>query len=344
MFSINRSALIIKPKPALHQWLDRIYPDAPPFTPSSNPHDNAEVYLLPDFIDISETIDWLQSNLEYFFENQLYGYCTDPELWPRKRDWKTFNQFFKFSIQSIVHDTLDTPIERTSLHDEEQEEISEELLQEFQDYVENEQEDPGLPLQFNVSLQHAKTPTWRRLQIGENATFMELHMVLQIAFGFKNAHLHEFRLSDRRIGLVLEDDDEDMGLEDGENIRLSDLHFQPGDTFTYLYDFGDSWTFTVEVEPVKRVSTQLPVVLAGRTAGPPEDVGGVVGLEMLEIALHHPEHPQHQDFREQFGLNDSRRDEESQYYYHPKQWSKEEINEVLSSLPLIKFMQDRGMF
>lgn len=47
-------------------------------------------------------------------------------------------------------------------------------------------------LQFKISLKHSKPPIWRRVQIPSDSTFEDLHLIIQIAMGWCDEHLHDF--------------------------------------------------------------------------------------------------------------------------------------------------------
>ena len=68
-------------------------------------------------------------------------------------------------------------------------------------------------------------------------------------------------------------------------------------SFTYEYDFGDSWNHQIEVEAVEMVPQALKVAvcLVGQRACPPEDCGGVSGFAEFLGAIGDPDHDEHQD-------------------------------------------------
>ncbi len=110
-------------------------------------------------------------------------------------------------------------------------------------------------------------------------------------------HLHEFRVGGLRYG----EPDLDDGFEgrpelfDEAEVRLRDFGREPGTTFAYLYDFGDDWHHTVEIEqhlaldPLPKVATCVD----GARARPPEDVGGVSGYENFLSVMADPSDPEH---------------------------------------------------
>ena len=113
MYSIKRYALYLAPKKRLIEWQNYIFPEAtkveptPPLT-----HDGGEIYLVPQFDCTEDAMEWLSSNFEYFFEQQLFGWCTDENLWPKDRTWEMFQEWVYISFQSCVYDVLDEPIEK----------------------------------------------------------------------------------------------------------------------------------------------------------------------------------------------------------------------------------------
>jgi hypothetical protein len=71
----------------------------------------------------------------------------------------------------------------------------------------------------------------------------------------------------------------DMPRLDEKKFRLNQL-LGTGDTFTYLYDFGDSWSHLITVEAIDDVddrsaSSGNAWIEAGDLACPPEDSGGI---------------------------------------------------------------------
>lgn len=83
---------------------------------------------------------------------------------------------------------------------------------------------------------------------------------------------------------------------------LSDL-VEAGTSFSYEYDFGDSWNHEIVVESVESVPQALKVAvcLDGQRACPPEDCGGVHGFAGFLEAIGDPDHDEHQDYLDRAG-------------------------------------------
>jgi hypothetical protein len=147
-----------------------------------------------------------------------------------------------------------------------------------------------------IRLNGPKPPIWRRVQVDANVTLARLHLVIQAAMGWSDAHLHAFRVGDREYGVPDPDWEPDIRLRDDRRVRLNAL-VKVGDTFGYEYDFGDSWDHVIKVEAftAREPRVRYPRVVAGARACPPEDVGGVWGYADLLAILADPDDPERAD-------------------------------------------------
>ena len=176
--------------------------------------------------------------------------------------------------------------------------------------------------QVKITLHGTKPPIWRRLRLPASTTLAQLHQVIQVAFGWQDAHLHAFEVGGRRYSrpdFELGDETADEG-----KARLRDLAAQPGTRLRYTYDFGDSWGHDVLVEKILP-SDGVPqaVCLTGRRAGPPEDCGGVWGYAELCDILADPDHPDHAERVDWLG-----------HPYDPAAFDKDAVNASLGRIRL----------
>ncbi|MEO1415580.1 MAG: plasmid pRiA4b ORF-3 family protein [Bacteroidota bacterium] len=162
----------------------------------------------------------------------------------------------------------------------------------------------GIPEQnllLKVTLEGtSKPPVWREILISNYASFELLHYVIQLSFGWYNAHLWEFSpkpFSSPRIGPKPDDimgagfDFEDM--VDASDMILDSVFKKAKDQFYYVYDMGDSWTHKIVLKNIVDEEITFPTCVAGKGACPPEDCGGIPGYYMLVEALNNPKHPDH---------------------------------------------------
>lgn len=103
---INRAAVILRYKEPFIKWINESDPyyDNPAIT-SGNANDDSTVYLVS--VEDGENIaQWISSNYEVLFENELEDWYTDESLWPRQRDRKAFDAWFDVECHTVIIDTL----------------------------------------------------------------------------------------------------------------------------------------------------------------------------------------------------------------------------------------------
>lgn len=141
----------------------------------------------------------------------------------------------------------------------------------------------GEYFRFHVQLVGVKPPIFRRFLLDTKATFHDLHMAIQAACGWENAHLYAFRPSARGDAIAGLAGDEGYGPLDPntKKVPLSKWFSLKGNkACIYEYDFGDGWLHEVKLETVEQQDgTWKRSLLDGARAFPPEDCGGISGYE-----------------------------------------------------------------
>ena len=105
----------------------------------------------------------------------------------------------------------------------------------------------GDVFELRVTLRELDPPVWRSLRVPADMPLSALHEVLQIAFGWQNSHLHEFRAGDIRFGIP---DVEDQFFSVDERAAPIGAVARIGSQLVYHYDFGDDWEHDLVVERV----------------------------------------------------------------------------------------------
>jgi hypothetical protein len=103
---LNRGVVIVRPKQPYLDWaagLDdsKLVPD---------PTAEQTVYLIPSYGDDEEAWEILERVHPTIFENELYGWHTDEEAWPKDRDVAMFKAWFEIELHSVVEDLCDYEI------------------------------------------------------------------------------------------------------------------------------------------------------------------------------------------------------------------------------------------
>lgn len=166
-------------------------------------------------------------------------------------------------------------------------------------------------LQFKIQIKDIKRPpVWRRVIVPETFTFHRLHEVIQAAFGWENCHLYVFSLQawsrEERITLPSDDDWESEPVIDSTKIKLKEIFREEGQTYIYIYDFGDGWVHKITLEKITDELSLKAFCIAGKGACPPEDSGGPGSYEWIkEILETEPNSDEAKDFRKGFGLEDN---------------------------------------
>jgi hypothetical protein len=177
--------------------------------------------------------------------------------------------------------------------------------------------------QLKVTLLGTDPPIWRRVLVPPDMTLAKLHNVLQIAMGWDDEHMHEFRSGQRRFGRP-EPAEPFMStprVESERTVVLSAVLQGAGAKMIYTYDFGDSWEHSILLEKqlVAEPHITYPVCTDGQFACPPEDCGGIPGYYDLLDALADPGHLRHEDSCDWIGGD-----------FNPQEFSVDEVNRLLS--------------
>ena len=161
--------------------------------------------------------------------------------------------------------------------------------------------------QFKVQIQGIqKPPVWRQLVAASDITLDEFHHIIQAAFGWQNCHLHHFSLrawgSKPVYKIPDEFDYEDDETEDSRIVKLSEIFTEPGQKFTYMYDFGDNWEHSIILEKIADEKIIRAMCVDGKGACPPEDCGGIPGYYNMVEILSDPKHPEYKETRKWLGM------------------------------------------
>jgi pRiA4b ORF-3-like protein len=189
----------------------------------------------------------------------------------------------------------------------------------------NTVEKPQEIYQIKVTLLGTDPSIWRRLLVPAELTLEQLHDVLQLAMGWEDCHMHEFRIGPQRFGKPdpMEQAFGGPRTASERTARLFHVLGRAGTKAVYTYDFGDNWEHQIVVE--KRLAPEpgcaYPACLAGERHGPPEDCGGIPGFYNLLEAISDSKHEQREELLDWVGDD-----------FDPEAFSVEEINRRFAPL------------
>ena len=131
-----------------------------------------------------------------------------------------------------------------------------------------------------VTIEDTHPPVWRRIAIPEKILYGDLHVILQAAFGWYDAHLHDFSFPGSDFRVVMSEEDMTFGDCALENSRLIDEDITEVKWIRYTYDFGDDWRHKITFEKMDPDYTErYATILKWKGDNFSEDVGGVFGAE-----------------------------------------------------------------
>lgn len=113
---VNRTAVTLTGAQPYLDWMRQTDAD---FNKGSLTVARAKTYgsafLLPEF-DLEEDLqEWVEENASWLFEFQLSAWTDDEASWPQTRDLKTFREWFRVDVHSVVVDVADDEIEGEEL-------------------------------------------------------------------------------------------------------------------------------------------------------------------------------------------------------------------------------------
>ena len=129
--------------------------------------------------------------------------------------------------------------------------------------------------QLRITLQDILPPIWRLIQVPNTLRLSDLHTVLQTVIGWTDSHLHRFERDGKHWGVPDPEEEDSFEIIDESGVTIGDVLTRPGDAMLYVYDYGDDWRHSMELDKVLPASDAVrPVCLAGERRCPPEDVVG----------------------------------------------------------------------
>lgn len=106
---INRNAFTITPRQPFLEWLKKT--DGNSLFPLLKPGDE-HIYLIEEKESTQEIEIWLQKNFDKVFKKELEARFGDEKLWPQKRTYLMFKEWFDISYQSMIYDLENHPVDK----------------------------------------------------------------------------------------------------------------------------------------------------------------------------------------------------------------------------------------
>ena len=133
-----------------------------------------------------------------------------------------------------------------------------------------------------VRLDDFRPLTWRDLIIPANITFRDLDIILKILWDFAGGHLSQFSFPNEDIFISPNNYHDPFNESIDGSCQIIDEFFDIFKKCYWEYDFGDGWSFTIEIKKTVDLDKDYPVIKRYKGEyNPQDDIGGVWGLEKL---------------------------------------------------------------
>jgi pRiA4b ORF-3-like protein len=161
----------------------------------------------------------------------------------------------------------------------------------------------GKIYQVKITLKYVRPPIWRRVQVRGDITLAKLHEIIQIAMGWFDSHLHQFRMGKVYYGTPDIDEFSELNLKDDSKAQLGRVLTKLKQKLIYEYDFGDGWEHEILLEKIlpSEPGVRYPRCIGGARACPPEDCGGTGGYANFLTAIGDPNHEEHDEYLDWIG-------------------------------------------
>lgn len=92
------------------------------------------------------------------------------------------------------------------------------------------------------------SPTcWRILQFSSSHILLDLQDLIQKAFDFDDDHLYAFYMDGKKYSNDFYNSPKDIHGPYVNEVKIGGLDLYEGQSFLYLFDFGDEWELTIHL-------------------------------------------------------------------------------------------------
>jgi hypothetical protein len=109
MLALNRSAIVLRPKPPFLEWLHAADPTSVTLTLTDLGREPT-IYLVSECGDPEDEQACLQAIFLIIFDDQLDGWWRDRSTWPTPRSLDVFTRWFDYQCHSTLLDLTEEPL------------------------------------------------------------------------------------------------------------------------------------------------------------------------------------------------------------------------------------------
>ncbi len=103
---LNRSAVVVRPREPYLRWAKQDDSTGIAERVFEKLRSVPNAYLIREDEDVEDPADLIRAACPDVFEAMLECWVTDPKMWPRKRTWEMFEEWFETQVCESVHDLV----------------------------------------------------------------------------------------------------------------------------------------------------------------------------------------------------------------------------------------------
>jgi hypothetical protein len=109
---LNRYVVTVRPAQPMIDWVRQVDIDTDRRPVDEDTIRNTtNAYLVPDLDPPERAKNYFMERANEIFEEQLWGWFTEPDFWPENRDLLTFLEWFDLELHEMTFDLAGTPLE-----------------------------------------------------------------------------------------------------------------------------------------------------------------------------------------------------------------------------------------
>ncbi|NHC38918.1 plasmid pRiA4b ORF-3 family protein [Bacillus sp. MM2020_1] len=97
---------------------------------------------------------------------------------------------------------------------------------------------------------------WRDVVLSGIHTMDDLHSIILEAFNFDDDHLYSFYMDGKKWSNdCITSPNDSFGHPNAAEVEIGEIGLKPKQQFLYLFDYGDEWTFSVELDHIEEMDS-----------------------------------------------------------------------------------------
>lgn len=111
---LNRTMVTLVARPPFLEWIQSLGDDCAEIS-LDEVHEDSNAYLIPEIESEEELMEYFETSFKSFLESELADWVEDDTVWPERRTFKAFQEYFDVHVQTVVYDMGDSDLVKAPL-------------------------------------------------------------------------------------------------------------------------------------------------------------------------------------------------------------------------------------